>query len=50
VEEVTDLSRVWKDDLVTFALGCSFSFEEALQDAGIPLPFLEKNSVAGVYI
>ena len=25
---------LWRDDLVTFALGCSFSFEEALQQAG----------------
>jgi uncharacterized protein YcsI (UPF0317 family) len=50
VEEVTDITSYWQDDLVTFALGCSFSFEEALQEAGIPLPFLEKNSVAGVYV
>lgn len=50
VEEVTDISEYWQDDLVTFALGCSFSFEEALQEAGIPLRFLERNSVAGVYV
>lgn len=50
VEEVTDITQLWREDLVTFALGCSFSFEEALQDAGIPLPFLEKGSVAGVYV
>ncbi len=50
VEEVTDICQYWKDDLVTFALGCSFSFEEALLDAGIPLPFLKKNNVAGVYV
>src|SRR6185312_9538996 len=29
-EEVTDITGYWRDDLVTFALGCSFSFEEAL--------------------
>lgn len=50
VEEVSDIRPYWQDDLVTFALGCSFSFEEALLDAGIPLPFLQKNGVAGVYI
>ncbi len=49
-EEVTNISTYWQDDFVTFALGCSFSFEEALLDAGLPLPFLQKNSVAGVYI
>jgi uncharacterized protein YcsI (UPF0317 family) len=50
VEEVTDISAYWQEDLVTFALGCSFSFEEALLEAGISLPFLQKNGVAGVYI
>jgi uncharacterized protein YcsI (UPF0317 family) len=50
VEEVTDISDYWQDDLVTFALGCSFSFEEALQEAGIPLRFLANNNVAGVYV
>jgi len=50
VEEVTDIRRHWRDDLVTFALGCSFSFEEALLDAGLRLRFLERNQVAGVYV
>jgi uncharacterized protein YcsI (UPF0317 family) len=49
-EEVTDIREVWRDDLVTFAFGCSFSFEEALQDSGIPLRFLANNNVAGVYV
>ena len=50
VEEATDIRSLWRDDLVTFALGCSFSFEEALLEAGLRLKFLERNSVAGVYI
>jgi uncharacterized protein YcsI (UPF0317 family) len=29
-EECGDIQHLWRDDLVTFALGCSFSFEEAL--------------------
>ena len=37
VEEVTDLKKVWRDDLVSFVLGCSFSFEEALIEAGLEL-------------
>ena len=28
-------SRLWRDDLVVFALGCSFSFEEALLADGL---------------
>jgi uncharacterized protein YcsI (UPF0317 family) len=27
VEEPTDILSVWRNDLVTFVLGCSFSFE-----------------------
>jgi uncharacterized protein YcsI (UPF0317 family) len=50
VEEVTDIRSYWRDDLVTFALGCSFSFEEALQEAGVRLKFLERNNVAAVYV
>jgi uncharacterized protein YcsI (UPF0317 family) len=37
VEEPCDISAYWRDDLVTFILGCSFTFEQALLDAGIPL-------------
>ena len=35
VEERADISELWRDDLVTFALGCSFSFEEALLADGL---------------
>ncbi|MEH6649428.1 MAG: putative hydro-lyase [Motiliproteus sp.] len=35
VEEVADVSAHWRDDLVTFVLGCSFSFEEALIADGL---------------
>src|SRR6188474_1453435 len=37
VEEVTVLKKVWRDDLVSFVLGCSFSFEEALTENGLEL-------------
>jgi uncharacterized protein YcsI (UPF0317 family) len=35
VEEPTEVGHVWRDDLVSFAIGCSFSFEEALLEDGI---------------
>jgi uncharacterized protein YcsI (UPF0317 family) len=35
IEEPTDIRHVWRDDLVSFAIGCSFSFEEALVEDGI---------------
>jgi uncharacterized protein YcsI (UPF0317 family) len=37
VDEPTDIRGYWRDDLVVFALGCSFSFEEALLENGIEL-------------
>lgn len=35
VKEVSDVKDVWRDDLVTFLLGCSFSFEESLIADGL---------------
>ncbi len=35
VSEVSDIADQWSDDLVTFVLGCSFSFEEALLADGL---------------
>src|SRR6185312_8057288 len=32
VAEPTDITPYWRDDLVTFIVGCSFTFETALQD------------------
>ena len=37
VGDVTDISDLWQDDFVAFALGCSLSFEEPLVEAGVPL-------------
>jgi uncharacterized protein YcsI (UPF0317 family) len=39
--EVADATPHWRDDLVAFLIGCSFTFEWALIDAGIPLWHLE---------
>ncbi|MGH3369413.1 MAG: D-glutamate cyclase family protein, partial [Nocardioidaceae bacterium] len=35
--EQSDVRDVWRSDLVTFLIGCSFSFETALLDAGVPV-------------
>lgn len=40
-EEVTD---VWEDDLVTFVLGCSFTFEEALLENGFEVKHITQGS------
>jgi len=49
VAEVNDLRAVWRDDLVTFALGCSFSFEHALLAAGIPLRHVSEGRNVAMY-
>jgi uncharacterized protein YcsI (UPF0317 family) len=47
---VTEITDYWKDDFVTFLLGCSFSFEEALLRAKIPVRHLEENRNVPMYI
>lgn len=42
VAEPCEIGRWWRDDLVTFVLGCSFSFEQALLEAGVPLRHIEQ--------
>jgi uncharacterized protein YcsI (UPF0317 family) len=37
VAEPEDVRDVWRDDLVSFVIGCSFSFEEALMADGIEI-------------
>jgi uncharacterized protein YcsI (UPF0317 family) len=48
--EVDSLVPHWRDDLVSFLLGCSFSFETAMTDAGIPLRHQEMGSNVSMYI
>lgn len=40
--EVTDVTALWRGDLVAFLIGCSFTFEWALMEAGIPLRHIEQ--------
>jgi uncharacterized protein YcsI (UPF0317 family) len=49
VEEPFNLFHVWRDDLVSFALGCSFSFEEALVENGIELRHITCGSNVPMY-
>jgi uncharacterized protein YcsI (UPF0317 family) len=42
IEEPTDIRRWWRDDLVAFLLGCSFTFEDALVKAGLPVRHIEQ--------
>jgi uncharacterized protein YcsI (UPF0317 family) len=39
--EATDIRSVWREDLVGFLIGCSFSFENAMLNAGLPVRHIE---------
>ena len=41
-EEVADIRDRWRPDLVTFVLGCSFSFEQALMEDGLRLRYVDE--------
>ena len=49
VDEPTDISALWRNDLVTFVLGCSFSFEQALLEAGLPLRHIQQGKNVAMY-
>ncbi len=45
-----DVRDIWRDDLVAFVLGCSFSFEALLQRSGVRLRHLDEGSVSAMYV
>lgn len=47
--EPTDITALWRDDFVTFVIGCSFSFEEALLAAGVPVRHIQMNRNVPMY-
>lgn len=49
VKVTHDIRDLWRDDLVTFVLGCSYSFEEALVAEGIRLRHLERGTGVPVF-
>ncbi len=50
VDEPTDITAYWRDDLVGFLIGCSLTFEAALARAGVPLRHLEAGTEVPVYV
>src|SRR3954453_16010537 len=47
--EPTDLLDLWRADTVGFLLGCSFTFESALLQAGLPVRHLEMGCNVPMY-
>jgi uncharacterized protein YcsI (UPF0317 family) len=48
--EVEDIKGCWNEDLVSFLLGCSFSFETALLRAGIGLRHIDEGKNVSMYV
>jgi len=49
VASPTDLMSVWRGDLVSFVIGCSFSFEDALMENDIPLRHISRGCNVPMY-
>ena len=49
-EQRSDIRDVWRDDLVAFLLGCSFTFEHALVEAGIPPRNVELDTDVSMFV
>ena len=47
--EYTDVARFWRDDLVSFLIGCSFSFEGDLLAADVPVRQIEEGKNVPMY-
>ncbi|MEN6565074.1 MAG: putative hydro-lyase [Veillonellales bacterium] len=48
-EEVTDIVEYWRDDMVAFLIGCSFTFEHSLLRNSIPIRHIEESCNAAMY-
>ena len=49
IDEPTDIRAYWRDDLVAFVIGCSYSFEEALLADGLPIRHVERKLRVPMY-
>lgn len=49
VDEPTDLHAYWRDDLVAFLIGCSFTFENALMQGRVPVRHIQEGRNVPMY-
>ena len=49
-EQLTNIHDLWRDDFVSFVIGCSFSFETALLQAGIPVRHIDAGRNVPMYL
>jgi uncharacterized protein YcsI (UPF0317 family) len=49
VDEPPDITAWWRDDLVAFVIGCSYSFEESLLAEGLPIKHIQRKVRVPMY-
>jgi uncharacterized protein YcsI (UPF0317 family) len=49
IDRPTDITRYWRPDLVSFLIGCSFTFEASLLQAGVPVRHIEQGRNVPMY-
>ena len=50
VEIPNDIQHLFEEDMVSFLIGCSFTFEHALLDAGLPVRHIEEQHNVPMYV
>jgi uncharacterized protein YcsI (UPF0317 family) len=49
-DEPADIRSLWRDDFVSFVIGCSFTFENALLEARLPVRHIEQGVNVPMYV
>ena len=49
ISSVRNIEEYWKNNLIAFAIGCSFSFEDALMNSGLEIDHIKNNTVVPMY-
>jgi len=49
IAETTDIKEFWRNDLVAFLIGCSFSFENVMLNSGLPVRHIEEGKNVPMY-
>jgi len=50
ISEEREITKYWSSDMVSFLLGCSFTFETALIRAGIPLRHIDEGKNVAMFV
>ncbi|MCD2138561.1 putative hydro-lyase [Salinicoccus halitifaciens] len=49
IETVDEVKSYWQEDFVTFLIGCSFTFEQAIMDSGIDIKHIREGRNVAMY-